>query len=142
LVRGIGVEREMKSTQHLATGNPPTAERLAAVEAMGGGGAEMVPKVSAPMNLVMHLLSSGAHAWDIHRSKRLREEVGQATSLRGQELTDYLGQLIRDAQAQIAKGEAYGGSAGVGGNIGGLLGVPDVPQTPGLVIDMDRPTRP
>jgi hypothetical protein len=94
------------------------------------------------MNIVMRLISSGANAWEIHRSKRLREEVGQATSLKGQELSDYLAKLITDAQAQVAKGADYKGTAGVGGNVGGLLGVPDVPQTPGLTIDMTKQPQP
>jgi len=140
LIQQIEAETRRKQTTQSVVGNPPTAERIAAKEDLNEGVA--IPRSTGIEHFVVSMLAAGKSALDVFRNKEVRDEIGRATSLRGDDLDRYLGDLIANIQIQRAKAADSKVTGAPGGVLGvGLLGDPNVPQPPGLTIDIDRPNR-
>ena len=140
----LRAERARKETAQAVSGNPPTAQRRAAGEAMDE--VANVPARASAEGWIAQILAMGVKAVDAFRSQEVRNRVAEITGLQGDALDRELGDMLARVQIQQQKAAIDLGRSGAAGasatQLPGLLGTPGITGVPeqvdSLTIDIDR----
>ena len=139
-------EQARKNTAQAVAGNPPTAQRIGAKEAMDE--VANVPARASAESWVAQIMAMGVKAIDAFRSQQVRDEVARLTGLQGEALDRALGDIIAGVSVQQQKAAGDAGRSGATGALTtqGLLGTPGISGIPeqvqGLTIDMRKEPQP